>query len=292
MSETFRRPGTLHIARERWRRRYWSPGPDLATYDALLPLVVITGGSEGIGLALAGEFAKTGHDLLLVARSADTLAAAASQLASTGATIHTLAADLATPQGCQAVEAELASLNAYCDILINNAATGLSGPFAGQPPDDLTRLADLNMRAVTDLTRRFLPGMLERGQGGVLNVASLGGLVPGPNQAAYYASKAYVISLTRALAHECAGQGLRISALLPGPVATPFHARMSAEHSYYLGVMGVMSPEQVARAGFRGFQSGRTLIFPGVINHLNAAALRVIPSSFIVPVLGWLLKRR
>ena len=282
----------LKQLRDRWRRRYWTPVPNLAKFADQQPLVVITGGSEGIGLALAREFAKAGHDLLLVARHGQNLAMAATSLGDTGRSIHTLAADLAAPQGCQAVEAELASLNAYCDILINNAATGLSGPFAEQPPDDLTRLADLNMRAVTDLTRRFLPGMLERGQGGLLNVASLGGLVPGPNQAAYYASKAYVISLTRALAHECAGRGVRISALLPGPVATPFHARMSAEHSYYLSVMGVMSPEQVARAGFRGFQSGRTLIFPGVINHLNAAALRVIPSSFIVPVLGWLLKRR
>lgn len=282
----------LKQLRDRWRRRYWTPVPNLAKFADQQPLVVITGGSEGIGLALAREFAKAGHDLLLVARHGQNLAMAATSLGDTGRSIHTLAADLAAPQGCQAVEAELASLNAYCDILINNAATGLSGPFAEQPPDDLTRLADLNMRAVTDLTRRFLPGMLERGQGGLLNVASLGGLVPGPNQAAYYASKAYVISLTRALAHECADRGVRISALLPGPVATPFHARMSAEHSYYLSVMGVMSPEQVARAGFRGFQSGRTLIFPGVINHLNAAALRVIPSSFIVPVLGWLLKRR
>ncbi len=229
---------------------------------------------------------------MLVARDTDKLAGAASQLVPIGVTVHTLSADLATPEGCAAVEAKLASLSAYCDILINNAAIGLSGPFAEQPLDDLTRLADLNMRALTDLTRRFLPGMLARQRGGVLNVASLGGFVPGPNQAAYYASKAYVVSLTRALAHECAGQGVRIAALLPGPVATKFHARMAAEHSYYLALLGVMGTEQVARAGFRGFQWGRTLIVPGVLNTLGAIWLRVVPNSFMVPVLGWMLQRR
>ncbi len=284
--------GALQTLHHRWLRRYWTPGPQTAMFGLQRPLVVITGGSEGIGLALAREFAEAGHDLLLVARNGENLASAAKTFDTARRTIDTLAADLATSQGCAAVEAELARLNAYCDILVNNAATGLSGPFTEQPLAELTGLADLNMRAVTDLTRRYLPGMISRGRGGVLNVASLGGLVPGPNQAAYYASKAYVISLTRALAHECAGQGVRISAMLPGPVATPFHARMNAEHSYYLGLLGVMSPEQVARIGFRGFQRGRTLIFPGVLNHLNGVALRVIPSSFMVPVMGWLLKRR
>lgn len=282
--------GALEGLAERWRRRNWSPGPDAERYEGQHPLVVITGGSEGIGLALAKEFAQAGHALLLVARSGDKLAAA--KLAIPGTTAYTLAADLAEPGGCAAVAVELSSLNAYCDVLVNNAAIGLSGPFAEQPPADLARLADLNMRALTDLTRLFLPGMLVRGRGGVLNVASLGGLVPAPNQAAYYASKAYVISLTRALAHECAGQGVRISALLPGAVATKFHARMSAERSYYLSLLGVMSPQQVARAGFRGFRWGLTLIVPGVLNKLSAVALWVIPGSFMIPVVGWLLRRR
>jgi len=277
---------------KRWRRRNWSPTAAAATFANRRPVAVITGGSDGIGLALAREFGLAGHDLLLVARDPGKLAAATTRLALSGRLVQTLSADLATPDGCAALEARLAALNAYCDILVNNAAIGLSGPFAEQPPEDLAYLVDLNMRAVTDLTRRFLPGMLARGRGGVLNVASLGGLIPGPHQAAYYASKAYVISLTRALAHECAGQGVRIAALLPGPVATMFHARMCAEHSYYLTVLGVMSPEQVARSGFRGFRCGRTLIVPGVFNQIAAAGLRVIPQVFIVPVLGWMLRRR
>ena len=253
---------------------------------------MITGGSQGIGLALAKEFVHSGHDLLLVARRPVQLAAAAKSLSATGVAIQTLSADLATPEGCAAVEAHLIAVNAYADILVNNAAIGLAGPFAGQPQNDLLRLVDLNMRSVTDLTRRFLPGMLVRGEGGILNVASLGGLIPAPNQAAYYASKAYVIALTEALAYETAGQGVRISALLPGPVATMFHARMGTEHSYYLSLLGVMGPEQVARAGFSGFLWGRTLIFPGILHHFNAVALRVIPHTFMMPVMGWMLRRR
>ncbi len=284
--------GAVQDLLDRWRRRYWTRGEDAAKYDRLRPLVVITGGSEGIGLALAHEFAKAGHGLLLVARGSERLASAADALSVHGYAVRVLAADLATADGCAAVEAELAALESYCDVLVNNAGIGLSGPFAEQPAADLAQLANLNVRAATDLTRRFLPGMLARGRGGILNIASLGGLVPGPNQAAYYASKAYLISLTRALAHECAGRGVRISALLPGPVATKFHARTGAEHSYHLVVLGVMSPERVARAGFQGFQWGRTEIYPGVLNHLNAIALRVIPQSFMIVVMGWLLKRR
>ncbi len=277
---------------DRWRRRYWRPGPDLEAFAGLRPLTVVTGGSQGIGLALARQFARDGNGILLVARDTQALATAGRRLAETGVAVHLLAADLATPEGCAAVEVELAAQGAFADILINNAGSGLSGPFAEQPPAGLARLADLNMRALTDLTRRFLPGMQARGRGGILNVASLGGLVPGPNQAAYYASKAYVISLTQALAHEVAGQGVRISALLPGPVATKFHAHMSAEHSYHLTLMGVMSPEQAARAGYHGYHWGRTLIIPGVLNQINALALRVIPHAFMIPVIGWMLKQR
>jgi len=277
---------------DRWRRRNWRPDAQTAQYADQARVTVITGASEGIGRALAGEFARAGHDLLLVARSSDQLAAVAAELSPAGVKITTLAADLATPEGCEAVEAALTNAGAYCDVLVNNAGIGMGGPFASQSRSDLMRLADLNMRCVTDLVRRFLPGMLSRGAGGVLNVASLGGLIPGPQQAAYFASKAYVLSLSEALARETAGQGVRISALMPGAVATKFHARMGAEHAYYLNLTGVMSPEQIARAGYRGFRRGQRLVFPGILHHLNAIVLRTLPHWFSVPVVGWMLRQR
>ena len=277
---------------DRWHHRYWHPEAATAAFASLSPVTVVTGASEGIGRALAGEFARAGSDLLLVARNANALAKVAAELASTAVAVRTLAADLATETGCASIEAALASAGAYCDVLVNDAGIGLGGPFVGQSRQDLHRLLDLNIGAVTDLTSRFLPGMLVRGEGGILNVASLGGLAPGPNQAAYYASKAYVISLTEALADEVAGQGVRISALVPGPVATMFHARSGTEHSYHLTLIGVMSPEAVARAGFRGFRQWRTLVFPGLLNHINAVALRFLPHRLIIPVIGWMLRQR
>ena len=277
---------------KRFRRRNWRQNEQTSAFSALRPVAVVSGASEGIGRALAGEFARAGHDLLLVARTPGPLSAAAAELASTGVQIATLSADLATTDGCAAVAAALAASSAYCDVLVNNAGIGLGGPFAGQSEADLDQLVDLNVGAVTRLTRSVLPGMLARGRGGILNVASLGGLVPGPNQAAYYASKAYVISLTEALAQETAGQGVQISALLPGSVATKFHARMGAEHAYNLALTGVMDPQQVARTGYRGFRLGLTLVYPSFLHHVNAIVLRILPHWFSVPVVGWMLRQR
>ena len=120
----------------------------------------------------------------------------------------------------------------------------------------MLRLLDLNVRALTALTRHFLDGMRVRGRGGILNVASLGGYTPGPYQAAYYASKAYVLSLTEAMAAETAGEGVRVCALAPGPVDTGFHARMGAEGAFYRYLLPPASAEAVARAGYRGFALG------------------------------------
>ena len=278
--------------RDRWRRRNWRPVASNASFATLRPVTVITGASRGIGQALAGEFARAGHDLLLVARGGDALAQVAAKLAPAGVTIETLAADLATQAGCEAIAASLSSKSCYCNILVNNAGMGLGGPLADQPLDALSQLLNLNIGAVTHLTRQFLPGMMSRGTGGILNVASLGGYIPGPYQAAYYASKAYVISLTEAIADETAGSGIRISALIPGPVATTFHASMGTENSYYLNLIGVMSAEDVAKAGFRGFRQGKRLVYPGVLHHINAAVLSVLPRWLIVPVVGWMLRQR
>lgn len=257
------------------------------------PVALITGASEGLGLALAHEFARAGHTPLLVARTRPALERAKKNIArENGVEAYIHAADLATPAGCKSVAAALDEYGLHVEYLVNNAAIGLSGPFVEHGNDDLMRLVDLNMRAVTDLTHAALPGMMSRRSGGVLNIASLGGYLPGPFQAAYYASKAYVISLSEALAHEAAGSDVRVSAFVPGPLKTRFHERMQAQNDYYLRFMGVMSPEQAAKCAYRNFMRRKRVIVPGLVNAISAQALRVLPHALLTPFTAWLLRRR
>lgn len=282
----------LRALHDLWLRRYWKPSPLARQYDGQTPYVVVTGASEGIGRALAIRFAEEGHALLLVARTPMGLEVVAGELRGRfKAKVETCPADLATAEGCARVEARLTELGGYADILVNNAAIGSSGQFYSRSREDLMRLCDLNMRGLTDLMHRFLPGMCVRGRGGVLNVASMGGLIPGPHQAAYYASKAYVISLTEAVRFECRGEGVRIAVLVPGPVATKFHAKMGAETAYYRS-FGAHSAETIARSGYTGFMWGRTLIVPGFLLPFGWLGAKVIPHVFLLPLIGWLLKRR
>jgi hypothetical protein len=258
-----------------------------------VPVAVITGASEGLGLALAKEFARARHALLLVARTRTALETAAQNIAQAmDVKVHIQSADLSTIEGCESVERALDEYGLHAEFLVNNAGIGLSGPFVENESDDLMRLADLNMRALTDLTHRVLPGMIARGSGGVLNVASLGGFLPGPYQAAYYASKAYVISLSEALSHEVAGTNVRVSVLAPGPIRTRFHRRMGAQNDNYIRFMGLMSVEQVAQSAYVNFMRGRKVIVPGAVNMVSALFLRILPHTLLVPFAAWLLRRR
>jgi short-subunit dehydrogenase len=134
--------------------------------------------------------------------------------------------------------------------------------------------------------------MRVRGRGGIINLASLGSYAPGPYQAVYYASNAYVISLSEAVASETAGEGVRVCALAPGPVNTGFHARMGAERSFYRTLVFSSSPEAVAAAGYRGFALGFRVIVPGLLNPVLALAMRIVPHRIVIPIVGWLLKPR
>ncbi len=257
------------------------------------PVCIITGGNEGIGRRLANEFASRGHRLLLIARHAESLDQAAVELRRDfGVEIHTAAIDLTVTGYDKRIADTLDAHGLYVDILVNNAGFGLGGPFAEQDAGRILDLCRLNMEALTVLTRRFLPEMLQRGRGGILNVASMAGLFPGPYHAAYYASKAYVLSLTEALAWENAGRGVRISAAAPGPVATRFHERTGAAHAFFLRMQRVMPPETVARIIYSGFIGRRTVIVPGLIPSLNSFAVRYIPHAILVPFIGWFLKQR
>jgi short-subunit dehydrogenase len=277
----------------RWVRRHAGTAVPPPADAGRKPAAVITGASEGIGRALANEFAGKGHHLLLIARNADRLNAAAGELRRDfGVGVHVAAIDLATPDAVAKVEAALAEAGLYADYLVNNAAIGLGGPFIGHDAERIDRLVDLNVVALTGLTRRFLPDMLARTRGGILNIASLGGLLPGPYQAAYYASKAYVVSLTEALAYENAGRGVRISAAVPGPVATRFHEKMGVGSANYLKLHSVPTPELVAELIYSGFMGRRRLIAPGILPTFNSLAVRFIPHFLLVPFVGWFLKKR
>ena len=282
----------MHGLLNAWRRRWWRPDPAaLAVFEGLRPLVVVTGGSEGIGFELARRFAANGHDVMLVARRREVLEQAAASIRSQyRVNVALVPVDVTADDAINKIEAGLAMHGAYADVLVNSAGTGLSGPFHGHPPEAVLGLLDLNVRALTLLTRHFLPGMRARGRGGVLNVASLGGYVPGPNQAAYYASKAYVLSLTEAVAAETAGEGVRICALAPGPVNTKFHARMGAENALYRKLVPPASARSVARMGYLGFVLGLRVTVPGLLNPFLAVALRVLPHRIVIPIVGLLLR--
>ncbi len=254
--------------------------------------MVITGATQGVGRALAEEFARGGHALLLVARDEASLAAAARKLASDhGVTVHYAACDLATEAGCAAVEQALQRLSLYADMLVNNAATMLAGFFQDQDPAKLRNVVDLNVRAVVDLTRRLLPGMIARGSGGVLNVASVEGFMPVPYQATYAAAKAFVLSFSRSLAYETMGTGVRVSALAPGTVATGLHEKAGAEYSRYVQLLPAMTPEQVARIGYRQFMRGKKVIVTGWFNRFGIMASRLTPKSSARSVHGPLVPR-
>jgi len=277
-----------------WRRRRWRPDrAALAAYHGLKPMVVVTGASEGIGYALARRFAAAGSDLILVARRPQPLEEAAARLR---ADFHVEAvavpADITEPQAIGVIEAALADRRAFADVLINNAGMGLAGAFISQPSEAVLQLLELNVLALTRLMRHFLPGMRVRGRGGILNLASLGGYVPGPYQAAYYASKAYVLALSEAVAAETAGEGVRVSALAPGPVNTNFHRHMGSERSFYRYLVPPASPDKVAAAAYCGFAFGWRVIIPGFFNPALALALRILPHRIGIAIVGWLLKPR
>lgn len=275
-----------------WIGRSAQAQPDaLAAARGLTPAVVITGGSSGIGLALAVEFARRAEAIVLIGRTQSRLDMAVHKLkqAHAGVRFETLLLDVGRSESTDVLSTWLAANGFYCDVLVNNAAVGMAGPYAVAAPSQLESLIATNVAAVARFTRAILPSMLARGRGGIITVSSLGALIPGPNQAAYYASKAFVLSLSEAIASETSGRGVRVTAVLPGPVETRFHARMNAEGSLYRHVLASAKPERVARLTMRGYRLGRRVVAPGFVPTLAIVALRYLPHALTVPIVRWLL---
>lgn len=277
-----------------WRRRWWRPDPAaLAAFAGLRPMTVVTGGSEGIGFELARRFASAGNHVMLIARRLAPLEQAAAKIrAETKADVSVLSLDITAPDAVAEIEAALAAHGAYADVLVNNAGIGLAGPFHAHSAADVLRLVDLNVRALTLLTHHFLPGMRVRGRGGILNLASIGSFAPGPNQAAYYASKAYVLSLTEAIAAETAGEGVRVCALAPGPVNTRWHEKAGAQRAFYRSFVPPASARSTAWAGYLGYVLGLRVTIPGLVNPFMAVAMRIMPHRIVIPIIGVLLRPR
>lgn len=243
---------------------------------------LVTGASGGIGYELARLCAADGYDLVLVARDEAALARAAGELTA-GRTIaaRVVAADLARPDAPGEVAEMLAADGVAVDLLVNNAGIGAYGPFAASDLATQLALLRLNVVALTELTGRFLPGMLARRSGTILNVASTAAFLPGPLMATYYASKAYVLSFSEALAEEVRGTGVTVTALCPGPTRTDFHRQAAMRDSRMLRYRLAMDAAAVARAGYRGMQRGRRVVVPGRANWLMTQAVRAAPRALL-----------
>jgi hypothetical protein len=236
---------------------------------------LVTGASSGIGAELAVRFAREGHNVVLVGRSAERLARVAQRIAcETRVQSDIIIADLAADGAVEEIAAALQRLRLAPAFIVNAAGFGLFGNAGKLGVSEQLSIITVNCRALTELTLRLLPSALEQG-GGVLNVGSVGGFFPGPGMAVYFASKAYVQSVTQALRAEYFGTGLRVSALCPGPVATAFQgrARMVAPR---LPRLLRRDAESVALAGYRGLMRNRAVVVPGFWNFLMVAAGGVI----------------
>ena len=233
---------------------------------------LVTGASSGIGLEIARILAKD-HDVVLAARRAGRLDALAAELG--GARV--VAVDLADPAGPGRLVAEVPTV----DVLVNNAGFGDWGAFADAPEAKLDEMIELNIGALTRLARAYMPAMRERGYGRVLNVASTAAFQPGPLMAVYYATKAYVLSLSEALAEEARGTGVTVTALCPGPTASEFQAGAAMETSRLVQGRKLPSAASVAAYGVKAMQRGDVVAVPGLVNKVMAASIRVSPRPVV-----------
>ena len=242
---------------------------------------LITGASSGIGAAFATELAGRGSDLVLVARSGDKLREMASALATRyGVRAHVIPADLAAPNAARTVADEVAVAGLSVELLVNNAGFGTHGPFEELDPDRELEMVAVNVGAVVAMTREFVPAMVHRGGGGILNVASAAAFQPTPGMATYGATKAFVLSFSEALATEYRGRGIHVLAFCPGAVATGFaSATGNDEFATSSFFAGAPTADEIVPVALDALARGRSVVVPGVRNKALAQAPRLAPRS-------------
>jgi len=243
--------------------------------------VLITGASSGIGLELARCFAADKSDLVLVARKTAALEQLAAELrAAQPIKVHVITADLSLPASPQGIFDELKGRGTAVDVLVNNAGFGLHGAFAELPLRQQLDMLQVNISALVELTGLFVPGMIRQRRGGILNVGSVAGFLPGPNMAVYYATKAFVMSFSEALHEELRGSGVTLTDLCPGPTETQF-SQVARGQRTRPSQVAQMSAVDVAVAGHRAFRQGQCLNVPGAKNRFLAQLTRVLPRAII-----------
>ncbi|WP_412067140.1 SDR family NAD(P)-dependent oxidoreductase [Rubrivirga sp. IMCC43871] len=249
---------------------------------------LVTGASSGIGADMARQLGAGGAHVVLVARSADALAAVADEIRGAGGEATVVPADLDPRDAPSALVARLEAEGLEVDVLVNNAGFGVQGPFLDASAEQAEGMVGLNVTALTSLTRRLLPGMVARGRGGVLNVASVAAFVPAPSFAVYAATKSYVLSFSNALWAEMRGTGVHVSCLCPGPVRTGFADRAGMNDAFFAGSL---PSESVARQGLAGLASNTRRVVPGLGNKVQAVAAKLGPTALGLVVAGAVMKK-
>jgi short-subunit dehydrogenase len=254
---------------------------------------LITGASGGIGYELAKLFARDHYNLVLVARSAEKLGKFADELQrECQVVVKTVALDLSEAPAPQFLFDQLQRESIVIHVLVNNAGYGTFGEFASMPLNDAVGQINLNVTALTALTRLFVPGMVERRSGRIMNVASTAGFQPGPLMAVYYATKAYVISFSEALANELKASGVTVTCFCPGATDTGFAARAGNDKTRLFQKFGAMNVRTVAADGYRGLMKGKTLVISGAKNWLVAESVRFAPRKMVTAVSRWITEEQ
>ncbi|MCC8940415.1 MULTISPECIES: SDR family NAD(P)-dependent oxidoreductase [Bradyrhizobium] len=248
-------------------------------------VTLITGASAGIGTELARMFASNGHRVALVARRADRLKALADELGGKGCAVPiVIPCDLQQPDAGDRIEQALREAGVEVEYLVNNAGFGVFGLAVARDRAEQLNIITVNIRALTDLTLRFADQLI-RNRGGILNLGSIAGFLPGPGMAVYYASKAYVLSFSEALRCELAPQGVRVTVVCPGPVPSEFQDRAGFAPGFDSAILNVAAAE-VARQAYRGLMANKRAVMPGFFIKMVPFLLRFFPRSFILTAVG------